>query len=194
MPRRASKLELGASELEEIERRRVDMGFATGEEVIRAALEFLASETGRPFREARRSQNAVRARIDQLLQRYGASALLEVTVDADRRTSMTIDGQPPEDLRAELRPIGDLEDVLRLIVVDDQTKLEFHPGVALVASESPGVWLTMSHVLQQVQTGGDPTPAPAGTSAAGAEPEVRDVNDSADRGRSVPPFERLRRR
>ena len=195
MPRRTSKLELDVAELREIEQRRVDMGFATGEEVIRAALEFLASDAGRSFREARRSENAVRARIDQLLQRYGTSALFAVTVDPGGRASMTINGQPPKDLRAELRPVEDLEDVFRLIVVDDQTKLEFQPGVALVASESPEVWLTMSHLLEQVHSEGvDQTAGPAGATAAAAEPKVRDPSDSDDGTGNLPPYERLRRR
>jgi hypothetical protein len=160
---RASKLRLKGSDLKLIDRLKAEIGVDAREDVIQAALQVLSSEEGKPFRESRRFENAVNARVDELRERYGPNARMEVILGEGNRPSMEIDGQKPEQLRAELRPLVDMKDVARLVVVDERTGLEFRPGVALELDEwRRTVWVPLTHLFGRI----GPERFPVGAAAA----------------------------
>jgi hypothetical protein len=148
---RATKFRLQDPDLKLADCLKSELGVESREDVIRAALQLLSSEEGKPFRESRGLENAINARVDELRGRYGHNARLEVVLEEGTRPSMTIDGQQPDRLSAELRALVDMKDVARLVVVDESTGLEFRPGVALEWDEwRRTVWVPLTHLFGRI--------------------------------------------
>lgn len=120
-------------ELQRIDALAAQMGYSARSDVVRAALELLRSPASRGYREARRTENVAAALIDRLRDRYGRDARVDVEGVGDRRLKVTIAGEVPEGLRAELVELPGHSEAGALVLIADKALVGAEDDLALSA-------------------------------------------------------------